>query len=182
MRRISFSFNDLTKICLFLLGLVVALPGSVFGVIQEGQGTVTLNPPFCGDVLDNALTYTPELIVKAQEVLGPERVISPQQWHGPERAHFEGFGELGQDGINLATADNYTPRQIARKARILLKEGFNVSEIRALMKAHAVGFLTDLSLMDGLAVDPNTGKRVRVIRASDADPIVEERVSFSTCG
>jgi hypothetical protein len=66
------------------------------------------------------------------------RLLTKPQQTALNAAHEVGVGEPGKDGTP-AKVDNYTPAQIAEKARILKDAGFTSNEIRTLMEKGIVG-------------------------------------------
>ncbi|MBI2069688.1 MAG: hypothetical protein HYT79_03720 [Elusimicrobia bacterium] len=74
--------------------------------------------------------------------------LSDQQRDAVEKAHREGRGEMGKDGVRPAGVGNYTLGQLYRKAKILYFEGdFTFSQIRRLMEHGVVG---DAASVDGV--------------------------------
>lgn len=68
------------------------------------------------------------------------RPLSERESNALEAAHHVGAGEIGKDGKNLASINNYTDAHIREKARILKEGGFNGEERRRLIEAGIAGY------------------------------------------
>ena len=104
-----------------------------------------------------------ERLNESERVLGRE--LNPDQRQAVIDAHNIGRGEVGKDG-GIAGLGNYTPVQIATKARILRRAGFESFEARTLMEQGITGFAASMRAI---------GDRIMPIRRPRQAPVPTPR-------